>query len=382
MTSHNLFLKRITGRESFPVVSHDEAYEQYGVYSQKPSLIFERRFGVYSGDVVTESRVILSQDLAALHILKLRNVYWLEGIGLFTEDGRMLHPMYTGVPNGVFLSFDHDAPARASLTAHGRRYVENASPAVAEGAFYYCATSFAHYGHFVLESLPRLWALQHLPAVSSLFINNKDFGYEPCLTALGLQLGLIWSRERVVFFPELHVATQPYFLRWYCSEEARTVWRSIGNACVWEAPLLSDAMDRLYLSRRGVSFNRVLEEEELLEALFLRRGIRSIRPEAFDFWEQLVLFANASAFIAPYGSAIFSALFSTKRVGLFLMTHSEELLHHLVCFGDNVDVNVFFGEKTSPLNEQYPEIASFYWRIADKGKLLRAVDDWLASLRS
>ena len=386
MQNHTFNLQRISNQASCMVIGHENAYEQYGIHSHKPSPIHTRTyFDCQSGK---DKEIVLPNAIGDLFILKVKNVYWIDKVGLFTEDGHLFHPFYTGRFDTNFVRFDHTDPLSAELTEHARNYIRQSSAAVVQEEMFLCSTPFAHYGHFILESLPRLWAMEHLPDVPTLFISEPDFGYEYCLEALGIEAKLCWSKSRAVFFPELYLATQPYAIAQYCTLEAQETWQQIGRACTQQVDTSALPMDTFYVSRKKIFSNRVLLEEELLESIFNRKGFMPFCPEDRDFLEQLILFSTASAIIAPYGSAIFTTLFNDRGVEIFLLSPSESHLHHLICFSDRFPISVYLGEKTETIEKraflhgQHLTIKTFAWNIPDKTDLLRNVDSWIHSLKT
>ncbi|HEY9835901.1 MAG TPA: glycosyltransferase family 61 protein, partial [Vampirovibrionales bacterium] len=66
--------------------------------------------------------------------------------------------------------------------------------------------------------------------------------------------------------------------------------------------------DRIYISRRNASYRRILNEEETIARLS-PYGFVPIILESLSFLEQVALFANAKAIIAPHGAGLTNTLF-------------------------------------------------------------------------
>jgi hypothetical protein len=90
---------------------------------------------------------------------------------------------------------------------------------------------------------------------------------------------------------------------------------------------------RLYLSRSKAKTRRVLNEEELLPIL-AKYGFEVVRPEELRYQQQVQLFFDAEAVIAPHGAGLTNLLFSERSDVLEL--HPANLIkthYFLLCKG-------------------------------------------------
>lgn len=72
---------------------------------------------------------------------------------------------------------------------------------------------------------------------------------------------------------------------------------------------------RLYVTRRGAAFRRLLNEHEIWP-LFERAGFELFEPEKHPVAVQRAAFANAEAVVGPHGSGFTNALFSQRGARL------------------------------------------------------------------
>ena len=85
--------------------------------------------------------------------------------------------------------------------------------------------------------------------------------------------------------------------------------RWLGNVLREAAAATPGPVRRLYLSRRGTDWRRLSNEDEL-EDVLRQRGFETVTPERLSIAEQVRLFADAEAIVAPHGSALTNAVFA------------------------------------------------------------------------
>ena len=72
---------------------------------------------------------------------------------------------------------------------------------------------------------------------------------------------------------------------------------------------------RLYLSRTGAKFRRLVNEEEVV-ALFKAQGFEEFYPERHSFAEQVAAFRDAELVAGPHGAAFCNLLFCAEGTGV------------------------------------------------------------------
>lgn len=81
---------------------------------------------------------------------------------------------------------------------------------------------------------------------------------------------------------------------------------------------------RVYISRENALKRRVVNQEQVMEVLN-DRGFRAYRPEELSFAEQVTLFSNAEAIVAPHGSGLMNQMFAADTVVVELMGKKQTI---------------------------------------------------------
>ncbi len=173
-----------------------------------------------------------------------------------------------------------------------------------------------HFGHFLLESTPRLWALDTEKVDSVLFIPYGPNSYWRARRAYAPFLGIFCGTlpiDRVsqpTRVAEL-VVPDPGFgheVRMRGSERYRFFTR--GRV---EAQIAAAGPDKLYISRSGLNDNRggIFGEAEI-EAVLAEDGYEIFHPQRHSHREQLERYAAARQIIALDGSALHMAAYALR----------------------------------------------------------------------
>ncbi len=177
-----------------------------------------------------------------------------------------------------------------------------------------------HYGHFLIESLARAWAVlgNAVETRALLFHLHSESVLElpfvkACFHALGLK------RENVLFFktPTLikevifpHAAFQ---LDSYAYEAYREVTSRIASSLHRSRATLSD--QPLYVSRRLLTAGvKKYDGESQLEDYLQGRGVRIMHPQQFTLAEQIKSFNSHRLILGITGSAMHNLVFSKASV--------------------------------------------------------------------
>lgn len=209
-------------------------------------------------------------------------------------------------------------------------------PVVEEGRWIYGGFLYGHFGHFLMESLGRLWALDRLRdwADGICWIlpvpprrNAAAFGdavlkkrfIQDTLRLLGVDKELRVITRPTVFQrlavpsllmlngPDSVAAGHPVFRRFI---------RRIAEDQA-EPPTLPG----LYVSRAALVGNGRFAEEERLEEAFAQAGWQVLRPETKSVPEQVALYRSARQLVFAEGSALHLYAYAARprqRVGIIL----------------------------------------------------------------
>jgi capsular polysaccharide biosynthesis protein len=178
-----------------------------------------------------------------------------------------------------------------------------------------------HYGHFLIESMSRLWARELYPTLPILFTNHPKwqeamFGME-VLDALGLRHRTLLV-EKPTIFREVICPGTAFEYRWKVfagADEPHVAVTGVLETAgrrTWRQPV--------YLTRSGLSDDlRKSEAEPELESELMKRGFEIVRAETLPLVDQICLFEQSPIIVGTVGSALHTALFSRSsqtRLGI------------------------------------------------------------------
>jgi hypothetical protein len=187
------------------------------------------------------------------------------------------------------------------------------------GAFATIVTPGAprNYCHWLWDALPRIAALE-LAEVHTirLITSNKLRTWQvDSLRALGyppdryVEFGDDYWEMESLFVPSFTHETgycRPWVVEWMRNR-------------LLPASAVTNGQRRIYLSRRMAARRRLLNEEEVFEAL-RKEGFEEVVAENLSFQEQVGVFANAEVVVAPHGAGLANLLFApatTRVIELF-----------------------------------------------------------------
>ncbi|MEI4232590.1 glycosyltransferase family 61 protein [Roseovarius sp. D22-M7] len=193
------------------------------------------------------------------------------------------------------------------------------------GRWLYAGVGRHHFGHFLMEATPRLWALDHLSSrpdgILLIPMAGRDIAavlrrrLGPLLTGLaqGLPMHLVETPTRV---DAAVVPTQGFgHLDWsHGTPEARAYMRRHVPAIAPERPRTGPGAAKLYLSRRRLKNpSQQVPGEHGIERWMSRAGFDILHPERLSVAEQIARYRNASMIVGPDGSAFHLAAFAMPR---------------------------------------------------------------------
>jgi len=241
--------------------------------------------------------------------------------GVFDVDGRFRHMSRT-LLSGANLS---GVP-------------ELGDPPVAEaiaGRWLFAGIGRHHFGHFIVETLIRLWAVgayrDELDGIVIIPKHGMDFSvalarrYGSFLKLLSDDLPIHIAEYPTRF--ETLLLPSPGFgpLGWITGTE---VFRSEMRGRIARR-IRSDGPEKLYISRSGLrQHEKRVHDEERIEALLARAGYEIFHPQEHSIEEQLSRYMAARTVIGGDGSAFHLAAFALPRearVGLIQRRHRPKV---------------------------------------------------------
>ena len=199
-----------------------------------------------------------------------------------------------------------------------------------DGKAIYLGNLFAHFGHFILESLSRMWAARNFGTVfDSYYYHSWDGGVSidkvragdlavTCFNALGIPL----ERVRVVpdtgsWISNCLIPQQLFEVNRHVSKQFVPVLDSIVGYVKRSSPSGDvKPSDRLYLSR--LHQPRRAENEEAIEAIFRDADFVIVTPELLSFQQQVALVSEAKIVAGCGGSNMHLAAFAQKATVISL----------------------------------------------------------------
>ena len=186
---------------------------------------------------------------------------------------------------------------------------------VVEGPILLGGCLFKHYGHYLIDSMSRLWARHRFPSLPILFTKDRKWKTPPAysheiLGRLGLLSRVFWV-DRPTLFRQVFCPGTAFEYRSKVYSDADEPHRRVADAAGvtgdgrWSRPV--------YLTRSGLRDEQVRSAAEPeLEQQLSGRGVEIVRPETLPLADQIALFEQAPAVIGTTGSALHTVLFSRR----------------------------------------------------------------------
>lgn len=173
---------------------------------------------------------------------------------------------------------------------------------------------FAHYGHFLLESLSRYYAIAQCAKLPLLFLSPNSglrLWQRQVLKILGIDNEILFIKVPTQV-RELLISPQA------C--DARTPMTEEQFAALGRIPDLPPVKGkRVWLSRSTLKTGGRIEEEQLLEAYLQTHGWEIIHPEKLPVLHQARLFMTAEHIACFDDSALYTALLCRKLHNNFII---------------------------------------------------------------
>ena len=274
---------------------------------------------------------------------------------------------------GALYSADGEVVGQSLRRGNRHRHVTG-EPAVAEAAAYepeeavYLGPLMRHFGHFLLEVLPRLWVFDQHKAQKVYFHPFRmrrdvpDFLSETLKVLAGPEVEIRLIEEPTRFArllipsPLFHFNSQGSLAYWD--------WAQAFAARVAPEPT---GPERVYVSRRRLDAKkkRLTLNEEALEAVFAARGFEILHPQELSFFEQIARMRACRLLAGCSGSAMHQALFMPKRSAVVCFDSRFTTSQHAIeAMGDHTGIHfqclnelepggdVVFDESYLPVIEQ------------------------------
>jgi capsular polysaccharide biosynthesis protein len=232
---------------------------------------------------------------------------------------------------------------------------ENTKPFIdLKGKSIFCGWLIPHYGHFLMETLSRLWCLNELNTSEFTFVfnyyNEGNHFIDEKMWAKELLLSFGVTPDKIIFadgnyyVERLYIPSQSLILHSSVNSKAQAyIWNTIKNHLTKR---LEKTPKKVYLSRsKLVRDKRKMLNEIDVESAFKEAGFTIIYPETMSLTEQVTLMASANVVAGPSGSALHNAAFMKKDALVISLTTTDFCLLNevLCCYAAGTKYKIFFG---------------------------------------
>lgn len=175
-----------------------------------------------------------------------------------------------------------------------------------------CGFYHQTYSHWLIDILPKLWALRWLEAAG---LRDATVALPDPLSAkqremlrlLGVdeeRIALI-KREEWVVADHLLVPSRPSRMYDFIAPEAFQIYDELAERALAETPVdVSRLPRRIYAAREAAAGRRRLLNEDEIVTVLERAGYAPVEFKDLSVAEEIALFRNAEAIAAPHGSAL------------------------------------------------------------------------------
>jgi tetratricopeptide (TPR) repeat protein/capsular polysaccharide biosynthesis protein len=251
-------------------------------------------------------------------------------IAILTPEDRLLAEVSRDYPGQLPGCQQHD-PANHRIFSEALPDPEQIPGTVAAIA----NLSGHNYFHWMVDVLPRLELLHRSggsgQAIDWLWINSVQQSFQrETLQALGIPASKILSSDRHPYIQaqQLVVPSFAGHLGWlepWALRFLRDTFLPMGQQVAGQTR--DRPLDRIYISRAGANHRRVLNEAEVMQQLE-PLGFVSVVLETLSFAEQVALFAQAKAIVAPHGGGLTNLLFCQPETVVIELASPHYLRHY------------------------------------------------------
>lgn len=257
------------------------------------------------------------------------------------------------------------------LSRGGRPYAASrpAPPQARGGTALYLGWLFDAYGHVLLESLARIWALHAADYDTLLF--HRPYRTPPAqrtrdlLTLAGVDLRRVATPTIPTLYDAVHVPEPTFEIRRGAHRLTRDVFAAL--------PGVEPSSDRpAFVSRsRLPGAARIVRGEAILEARLERAGFRILHPQELSVARQAAAFRAHPAYVGLEGSAMHNLLFAGQRPRAVYLTAGAPNSNYRLC-DEIAEVEALYvaccgAEESAPGGELTLDVDAALAALADEG---------------
>ncbi len=249
---------------------------------------------------------------------------------IFVENDTVLSDLLADKQYGHFAGFQYDKTVIAQRRDALLVKVIQFSEWIPEGIMLSGLAS-DQYGHWFSEFLPKLRHFERhprFPEIPIIIDTEMPASHYDFLRALvanplhilprgsSLKVGTLLVAPTITFFPiELfsnHSVPPEHLGAW-----SNSALRYIGDKIRDHFGVVNATSDRIFLSRKNCIWRRLINEDEIIDAL-KPLGFRVVFIEECNFEEQVRIFQKAEFIVAPNGSALNNLIFSNENIKILI----------------------------------------------------------------
>lgn len=205
-----------------------------------------------------------------------------------------------------------------------------------KGRSLYLGHYTGHYGHFLIESLSRFWAIN----ITDESTSYDNFVFHPFLhhcppfkkfppatlafDAFKISGKNIITINQLVGFEYITIPTALFQINYDVHHEMSNVYQILIRHAKFLENSKKNFIDlfiffkkqptsnKLYISRRRTKGYHPMQNEKEVESLFVNHGFFILHPEHLPFQKQLILLNNAAVLAGVEGSGLHNSVFMSK----------------------------------------------------------------------
>jgi len=275
--------------------------------------------------------------------------------GTFHFDGQLLLTSSKKLINSSFGIMDGNYTLSGNLISGSSDGVDYSNCKVTDNAdydgtilkgwYYFLGGFHRHFGHFLVEGLSRLWALDHLPKETKenlkfvIYENELKNFMVDFLLLYGIDKSNIISAGKCSRYENLLVPDPSY-------RTHRWISKSFQNHIeIIKSKIQTNVKNRkIFLSRSNVS-DRPLSNRKQVEKFFEEKGYEIICPEKLTIKEQIKNMMESSSIVGEVGSQLYLSSFAQKNANLFVMAPTNFCLKddYLLTKAAGVNIKILLG---------------------------------------
>ena len=186
----------------------------------------------------------------------------------------------------------------------------------------YAGIAFSHFGHFLIESLSRLWWVVKNNGSNTkiVFVKNRAFDVPFAFYELLRLIGI--EKENIIFlksptqFKQIIVPEQSFWFASFYYKEFKAPYKKILEK------ITPGQYSKVYLSRTRFE-KKDFVNEEYFEDFYKNKGYEIVYPETLSINEQISIISGANEIVSTIGTISHLAIFAKKGTKVITLLRSR-----------------------------------------------------------